>query len=521
MTMNSSIPFILSVLLAAQSLHPASKVFATSPEDETNDASALLFARHHERAHLPPPQIIDQRLRRRQPDDGEQQQQLRKANNDRGRGGRKKPTKPDKKKKKKQNKPDKKKKNKKPKPKPARKPSSPSANNFSTDKKKDKQKPKPANRPSSPPPPSDSKFSGQNDRSTANKVYEILDKKKSQIDNGIFLYQGTTPSEIYRYDGFISGLRIMVEDGVANKHYYLGDDSTNGHLYGLANIAAFIGQSMKETIQYDACDENNWDFYFDETSNTAVYPLSNACGQLGQDYQDYHCPKGQEHMECEVDRNMEITGTTNAKWYGAPGPFFCGPRSKIKQVGVWDYTYACNDPWADPPRTCSVYEGQKAGRYDNSEPVANGNDRTDVEGCCWWGRGVIQTTAQLLSGREGRKGRQVEPLPPNRLLQGSRDHMREQGAQGVEVDSGPVLLDRIAAELRRARLELPRGTAQVRRRGDDRRLVHRRGQRRRQSRVSRSALRYGERGRRLGKGRQFQYRFNPPDIVISFTSERL
>ena len=43
----------------------------------------------------------------------------------------------------------------------------------------------------------------------------------------------------------------MFETGVAGKFFYLGDDSDNGHLYGLVNIAAFLGQSMKETIQYD------------------------------------------------------------------------------------------------------------------------------------------------------------------------------------------------------------------------------------------------------------------------------
>ena len=36
---------------------------------------------------------------------------------------------------------------------------------------------------------------------------------------------------------------------------------------------------MKETIKYDACDENNWDII------NAKYPLSNSCGQLGQSYQ--------------------------------------------------------------------------------------------------------------------------------------------------------------------------------------------------------------------------------------------
>ncbi len=67
--------------------------------------------------------------------------------------------------------------------------------------------------------------------------------------------------------------------------------------------------------------------------------------------------------------------------YGAPAPLFCRPKSdKNDFTGSWDYGYMCNDAWANPPRTCSVYEGQKAGGFDNSEPVANGSGRTDVEG---------------------------------------------------------------------------------------------------------------------------------------------
>ena len=106
---------------------------------------------------------------------------------------------------------------------------------------------------------------------TEQRVYDILDSKRGLIDNSIFLYQGQTPSTVYRYEGFLAGLQVMVADGVAGKRYYLGDDSERGHLYGLANIAAFLGQSMKETIQYDACDENNWDFYFE--TPLVVYPL--------------------------------------------------------------------------------------------------------------------------------------------------------------------------------------------------------------------------------------------------------
>lgn len=95
----------------------------------------------------------------------------------------------------------------------------------------------------------------------------------------------------------------------------------NGHVYGFINIAAFLAQSMKETIQNDACDEKSWDMIGGE------YPLSNACGQIGQSYQDYHCSPEEAHMECKVDPNMSIKGVTNSKWYGAPGPMFCGPKT--------------------------------------------------------------------------------------------------------------------------------------------------------------------------------------------------
>jgi len=45
-------------------------------------------------------------------------------------------------------------------------------------------------------------------------------------------------------------------------HYYLGaeDEGERGYQYGLTNVAAFLAQSMKETIMYNACSENNWDF---------------------------------------------------------------------------------------------------------------------------------------------------------------------------------------------------------------------------------------------------------------------
>ena len=104
---------------------------------------------------------------------------------------------------------------------------------------------------------------------------------------------------------------------------------------------------------------------------------------------------------------------------------FCGPKTDEQPFsGIWDHSYECectrrsieaivkfdsqakvssafrssmfslkshlfffftlltqgNKGWANPPETCDVYEGQKAGRYDQSKPYANAAGRTDVEG---------------------------------------------------------------------------------------------------------------------------------------------
>jgi hypothetical protein len=211
---------------------------------------------------------------------------------------------------------------------------------------------------------------------------KALTQVKDGIDNKLFLYQTPSsqwePSTVYRYDDFLESLKVMSTTPVANKKFYIGEDVTNGHVYGMVNIAAFLAQSMKETIKYDACDENSWDLV------GGKYPLSNACGQLGQSYQDYHCSEEEKHMECPVDPNMSITAVTHAKWYGAPAPLYCGPKTDEQPFsGFWDHSYSCDRSWANTPESCDVYEDQKAGQFDHSKPYANTAGRTDVEGCCW------------------------------------------------------------------------------------------------------------------------------------------
>jgi hypothetical protein len=75
---------------------------------------------------------------------------------------------------------------------------------------------------------------------------------------------------------------------------------------------------------------------------------------------------------------------------------------------------------------CRDYHGQRAGRFtldgcdskgcaNPSAPNFNRPGRTDVEGCCWWGRGVIQTTGvcnfgklnYFLGARAQREGREA------------------------------------------------------------------------------------------------------------------
>ena len=56
------------------------------------------------------------------------------------------------------------------------------------------------------------------------------------------------PSTVYRYQDLLGGLRVMYSDGVANKYFFMGDDSPNGYKYGLVNIAAFLAHEGDDPI---------------------------------------------------------------------------------------------------------------------------------------------------------------------------------------------------------------------------------------------------------------------------------
>ena len=123
-------------------------------------------------------------------------------------------------------------------------------------------------------------------------IHSTFTSMKNAINTQLFLYETPmmewVPSTVYSFDGFFDGLKVMHTQGVAGQKIYLGGHENGMNegcehcfMYGLVNVAAFLAQAMKETIRYDACDENSWD----RVGADEMYPISNACGQLGQSYQ--------------------------------------------------------------------------------------------------------------------------------------------------------------------------------------------------------------------------------------------
>lgn len=226
------------------------------------------------------------------------------------------------------------------------------------------------------------------------KVKSFLMNLQSSIDNNVLLYETPTstwiPSKVYKTKDMVDAVGVMATIGAGDNKLFVGEtgQAKAGEIYGLVNIAAFLAQALHESIHYDACDENNWDMI----NGASVYPLSNSCGQLGQSYQDYTCSAAEAHMACEVDPTMTINATTHAQWWGAPAPFFCGPKSRYPATDGWDPSATC------PDGKCDVYIGQQGGAFTDTV-TANKNGRTDVESCCWWGRGVIQTTGLCNYGK--------------------------------------------------------------------------------------------------------------------------
>jgi hypothetical protein len=183
-----------------------------------------------------------------------------------------------------------------------------------------------------------------------------LDANKILITRELF--NGGRPlsstASTFDYNSFKTSLHTMITTPIDNKSFYIGSsDQTNGRVYGLVNIAAFLSQAVVDSIQHGSCDEVNTD------EIEGILPISNACGQNGMDYQDplTLCLASEEEYACNVEGEMRATGEVVGD---SPPPFSCGPANDYGGfTGYWDYA---------------------SENEIKEEPTANALGKTDVQG---------------------------------------------------------------------------------------------------------------------------------------------
>jgi len=214
-------------------------------------------------------------------------------------------------------------------------------------------------------------------------ITKIISEKRSAIERKILTPRVEINDEnLYTFDEFLASLRVLADGTVPGFYFYVGHSTTsnrNNRLRGLVNIAAFLAHVKTETIYHSICDERNVD------SIEGKFPLSNACGQYGVSYQNMRCGPEESHMECPPDPRLQMTAIAPltefdpaiAEQNGAP-EFFCAPKEHFPFTGY--------------------YDGESS-TLINKQPFSNRAGRTDVQSCCWWGRGAMQMKGVCMYGK--------------------------------------------------------------------------------------------------------------------------
>jgi len=198
--------------------------------------------------------------------------------------------------------------------------------------------------------------------------------KRDAIENNVLVSYTNAgvafPSTRYTFDGLMNGLDLMAIRGFgAGFTFNLWEGTANEWKKGILNLAAFLANAMVESIQYDSCDENNWQ------GVNGMYAISNSCGQEGYSYEDEECSLDFQ-SSCPVVSTMEVIAVNGPIGNSLPPPFQCKPGTN--SAGYWD---------------------SSLGKVVTNAPYANDAGRKDIEGCCWWGRGALQTRGPCNIGK--------------------------------------------------------------------------------------------------------------------------
>jgi len=212
-------------------------------------------------------------------------------------------------------------------------------------------------------------------------------------------------AQTFTYTGFKESLQKMIstpivvdgkdpktnEDIEVPLTFYIGDittestrpKSSNERVYGLINVAMFLAAAYSDSLSHGSCDEINSDIV------DGFLPMSNACGQHGRSYQGTAtnpglrtgdssplvCAPGDEKYACDVDMNIRAQArppsiiSSRSGSADAPGPFYCGPKTDYNGFsGHW--SFEDNE---------EIFQSAKQNKLG----------RTDVQGCCFWGRGSV------------------------------------------------------------------------------------------------------------------------------------
>jgi hypothetical protein len=190
-------------------------------------------------------------------------------------------------------------------------------------------------------------------------------------------------SQAFRFSPFISAIRTAAKYGLGDGRYFFLIDpekGLSGFNAGLVNLAGFLANAMAEAIDHDTCEEFQWE----KDMATGRYAVSNSCGQNGRNYGTETCPPWQSFISCPVAADAKMQASIPAtseppfRFETKPPPFECIPRTVLPSAGFWE---------------------ESTNKLNNKTSYPNSYGRTDIEGCCYWGRGVLHTRGSCNFGK--------------------------------------------------------------------------------------------------------------------------